>query len=157
MCSVLRANLRFLLRYIHLILISVIRVLLQTGPTSESVAAPRGKFSFPQKTKNTRYAWGRDSQREKDSLPPPYFPRGVRTDAAVMKGMLKRWFQVTPSSHIVLRCAWQKTAEYLLAGYSIRYMRTVWGSLPDSYVRREVFRLLDSAKTASTAPPSCFA
>ena len=116
-----------------------------------------GQVLLSPKTKNTGFAWGRDSQKEKDSLPPPYFSRGVRTDAAILKGMMKRWFQVTPSSHVVLRRAWQKTTEYLLAGYSTRYMRTVWGSLPDSYVRREVFRLLDSAKTASRVPPSCSA
>ena len=114
-----------------------------------------GKILLAPKTKNSGFAWGRDELKEKDSLPPPYFPRGVRTDAAIMKGMMKRWFQITPHSHIVLRCAWQKTVEYLVAGYSPRYMRSVWGSLPDTYIRRELFRLLDSSKTTLLrSPPS---
>ena len=117
----------------------------------------QGKVLLAPKTKDSGFAWSRDQLKEKDSLPSPYFPRGVRTDSAIMKGALKRWSQVTPHSHIFLRCAWQKTAEYLTAGYSVRYMRAAWGSLPDTYVRREMFPLLDMSKLTAIPPLPSYA
>lgn len=105
-----------------------------------------GYITVTPNLKNTAFALGKSSDKDRETLPPPFLCRGIRTDSGIFRGFLVRWAQINDHPKILMRCGWQKTVEYLAAGYSVGYMKRVWGRTPHSDTRDRIFKLLNLTK-----------